>query len=168
MSLGFEQESEFGKLMRSVTNKAMRHTEPVRLKYGAAHRIRIEADAHLYSGDQARQAEYYLRAAMYKYVLAQVSLEQLWALSYDRRDRMIEDALEQSLQRLTVDDEETLGIAFSLEQYLFIARSVIDFLKLYICYFLRAPHAGSMSSKSFMTSLERVADREPRATHVHE
>ncbi len=168
MSLGFEKEKEFGNLLRSLTRNAIRHTEPLRLKYAAAHGIRIEEDAHLYSHDQVRQAEYYLQATMHKYLLAQVSLEQLWALSYDRRDRMIDDALDRSLQRLTADDEETLGIAFGLEQFLLVSRTLIDFVKLYICRLLRAPHKGSMSSKSFMTALERIADDDPRATPIRD
>lgn len=106
---------------------------------------------------------------MYKFLLAQISLEQLWALSYDRRDRMITGAFENCLRRLDADDdEEMLGITFGLEQYLLLSRTVVDFFKLYICQLLRAPHTGTMSSKSFSRALRQISAEDSRATSILE
>lgn len=164
MTLGFELTNNLGTAMRQVAQKATEVSGPLRSKYLEAHAVCVEQE--LYTGDQLRQADYFLRAAMYKFALAQVSLEQLWTLSYDRRDRMISDALEGSLRRLEADDGETFGIVFGLEQYLLISRTVVDFFKTYICYLLRAPHSGSMSSKSFKKALRSVEDSDARAVQV--
>ncbi len=153
-------------MMRSVTRNASHTTEPLRMKYFEAHKSRTNRDSEAYTGDQLQQADYYLRATMYKSVLAQVSLEQLWALSYDRRDRMITGVFENCLRQLGADDEEMLGIAFGLEQYLLLSRTVVDFFKLYICQLLRAPHTGMMSSKSFTRALRQVSTEDPRAMSV--
>ena len=166
MTLGFELANEFGASMRHVVDAAAKVSGPLWSKYLEAHAVRVEEDAELYEDDQLRQADYFLRAALYKFKLSKVSLEQLWALSYDRRDRMITDALEGSLRQLDAEDDETFGIVFGLEQYLLISRTVVDFFKIYICYLLRASHTGSMNSKRFRTALGSLDDS--RAAQVLE
>ena len=164
MRLGFEHANEFGTAMRRVVDAAADVSGPLWSKYLEAHAVRVEEDAELYEGDQLQQANDFLRAALYKFKLSQVSLEQLWALSYDRRDRMITGALEGSLRKFDAEDGETFGIAFGLEQYLLISRTVVDFFKIYICYLLRASHAGAMKSSKFRKALGSLED--PRAEQV--
>ena len=103
MTLGFELANAFGASMRQVVEAAAKVSGPLSSKYLEAHAVRVETDAELYEDDQLRQADYFLRAALYKLQLSQVSLEQFWALSYDRRDRMITEALEGSLRKLDAE-----------------------------------------------------------------
>lgn len=51
--------------MRQVVDAAAKVSGPLWSKFLEAHAVRVEEDAELYEGDQLRQADYFLRAALY-------------------------------------------------------------------------------------------------------
>jgi len=65
-------------------------------------------------------------------------------------------ALENSLDRLTVTDDELLLVSFVFEGFLFQARSFVDFYMIYVCLFLKTGQHGSMSVDRFFKALDRV------------
>jgi hypothetical protein len=82
-------------------------------------------------------------------------LEQLWSLSDTKRQELLY-ALQNSLDRLDVSDDELLLISFVFEGFLFQARAFLDFYMLYLCLFLKTGHRGSISTKKFLKALEQV------------
>jgi hypothetical protein len=130
---------------------------------GALLKLQAMQDAYFtrtniaYSSSEKEAIQYYLNALKHKLYMATLSLEQLWALSYKTRDRLYE-AVVQSLDRLDVSEDELALISFAFDTFPFHARSYIDFYMLYICYFLRTGHEGSISRDRFRKALQRVSD----------
>ena len=117
--------------------------------------IYCNRNSNLYTTEELDQLQYYLRAVIYKFYLATLSLEQLWSLSHTKRDALLE-TLENSLDKLECSDDELLLISFGLESLLFQGRAFLDFYMLYLCVFLRTDHEGSISRSKFNKALEGV------------
>ncbi len=115
----------------------------------------LQGNSALYTPDDVQQIQYFLGAVAYKFHLANLSLEQLWSLSHSKRDELFY-ALQNSLDRLDVSDDELLLTSFALEGFLFQARSFLDFYMLYLCLFLKTGHQGSMSKEKFFKALKRA------------
>ena len=121
-------------------------------KVCAMQAIYCKRSGSVYTQEELNQLRYYLQAAIYKFYLATLSLEQLWSLSHTKRDELLE-TLENSLDRLECSDDELLLMSFALEGFLFQGRAFLDFYMLYLCLFLRTGHKGSISRSSFNKAL---------------
>lgn len=117
--------------------------------------IYLRRNAALYTHEEIQQVEYYFKTVVYKFHLANLSLEQLWSLSEVKRQELFH-ALENSLDRLDVSDDELLLISFVFETFLFQARSFLDFYMLYLCVFLKTGYQGRMSKDRFFKALDMV------------
>lgn len=115
----------------------------------------LQRSSQLHTEAEAREIRYYLNAVLYKFTLADLSLEQLWAMSMDTRAGLV-DALENSLDRLDITDEDLLLISFALECALLQSRAFLDFHMVYVCLVLKADHRGAMSGDKFARALGRV------------
>lgn len=143
--------------LRTLLSKTRKYADSFPKKVQAMQGIYLGRNTGLYTSGELQQLRYYLRAAMYKFYLATLGLEQLWALSHTKRDELVE-ALQNSLDRLECSDDELLLMSFALENFLFQARSFLDFYMLYLCLLLRAGHEGSMSRKRFYKALGNAGD----------
>ncbi len=154
-------------LVRSVRRQADIPTQKVQVMQ----EIYLKKHPELYAEAEQNQLRYYLQAVAYKFHIANLSLEQLWALSEDKRGKLFY-ALENGLDRLDVSDDELLAICFAFEGFLFQATSFLDFYMLYICILLKSDHQGSISKDKFFKALDRVS-RDPdqfladKANRVH-
>jgi hypothetical protein len=128
-------------------------------KIQAMQEIYINKHPNLYSAEEIGKLGYYLKAVSYKFHLSNLSLELLWALSDTKRGELFQ-AVENSLDKLEVSDNELLSISFGLEGFLLQARTLLDFYMIYLCMFLKTGHQGSMSTKTFLKELKKV-DQEP-------
>ncbi len=117
----------------------------------------LQSHQDLFSDEEKEFVRYYLRASIYKFYLANLSLEQLWALSVNKRFELF-DAIKNSLDSLDCSDDELLLISLSFEEFLFIARSFLDFYMLYICIFIPTGHRGKISRKIFFKALANVKE----------
>ena len=149
---------EYWKISRGLQvllKNGRRHVDIPLRKLQAMQDVYLQKNPGLYTPDELEQIQYYLRAIAYKLHLASLSLEQLWSLSDTKRQELFY-ALENSLDRLNVSDDELLLISFVFEGFLFQATSFLDFYMLYICSFLKTDHRGSMSRKKFFKALDKV------------
>jgi hypothetical protein len=143
--------------VQSLIKSGKRYADVPLKKINEMQEIFLHRNSRLYTKEEQNQLHYYLKAVAFKFHLANLSLEQLWALSMDKRQKLL-FALENSLDRLDVSDEELLAISFVFESFLFQATSFLDFYMLYICHLLKSGHQGSISKKRFFKALVRVSD----------
>ncbi|MCB0262493.1 MAG: hypothetical protein R3C41_02630 [Calditrichia bacterium] len=139
----------------ALTVESKDHAEIPLQKIIAMQDIYLKNNPTLYTQKQIKQLDYYLKAVAYKFQLTTISLEQLWSLSYMKR-RELDYALKNSLDRLDVFDNELIMVSFVLEGFLFQSRSLIDFLMLYICFFLKTGHQGSITKSKFYKELDKT------------
>lgn len=143
--------------LQTLLKNARRHADIPLQKLQAMQEIYLQKHPGLYSEEELQHIRYYLKAVAYKFHLANLSLEQLWSLSDTKRQELLY-ALENSLDRLDVSDDELLLISFVLEGFLFQARAFLDFYMLYICLFLKTGHQGSISKERFFKALNKVKE----------
>jgi hypothetical protein len=141
--------------LQTLLKDGRRHADIPLLKLQAMQDIYLQKNPSLYTAGELQQIRHYLKAVAYKFHLANLSLEQLWSLSDTKRQELVY-ALENSLDRLDVSDDEVLLISFVFEGFLFQARSFLDFYMLYICLFLKTGHQGTMSTERFFKALDKV------------
>lgn len=143
--------------LKILLSETRRYADSLPQKVLAMQEIYLERNGNLYTANELQQLRYYLKAVVYKFYLATLSLEQLWSLSHTKRDELVE-VLQNSLDKLECSDDELLLISFALENFLFQGRSFLDFYMLYFCLFLRTGHQGSMSRSKFNKALENAED----------
>jgi hypothetical protein len=117
----------------------------------------------IYIPEEIERVQYYLRAVSYKFQLANLSLEQLWALSETKREELY-SALENSLDRLDVSDDELLLISFAFEGVLFQVMACLEFYMLYLCFFLQllpVDYRGKMTTSKFFGVLAESQEDDP-------
>jgi len=141
-----------------------RYADDFPQKLEAMQGIYLQRNPTLYTQAEKQQLRYYLKAVSHKFYLATLSLEQLWALSYTKREELVY-ALQNSLDKLECSDDELLLSSFSLEGFLLQSRTFLDFYMLYICFILRTEHKGKISADRFRKELENV-QQEPLATRA--
>jgi hypothetical protein len=143
---------EIGKTLLQATegivNKVHEQTEPMFLKLQRMQEIYLNKNNALYSHSHIDQIKRHLQSVTYKFVLTDIHLEQLWALSLISRSNLWK-ALDDSHDRLEWNDNQlVIGYVF-LESFLFQARSFIDIFFRYICLLMGDEKFGKMSSKKF-------------------
>jgi hypothetical protein len=152
----FEQQ-KVAKGLQILLSETRKQADSFPPKLHAMQAIYCERSGNLYTTEELSQLQYYLRAVIYKFHLATLSLEQLWSLSHTKRDELLE-ALENSLDRLECSDDELLLMSFALEGFLLQGKAFLDFYMLYLCLFLRTGHAGSISRSKFNKAMEGVGE----------
>lgn len=141
--------------LQTLLSETRRYADSFPQKLQAMQEIYLQRNSDLYSKVELQQLRYYLKAVSYKFYLATLSLEQLWALSHTKRNNLFY-ALQNGLDRLECSDDELLLSSFALESFLFQSRAFLDFCMLYICLFLRTGHTGKMSREKFGKELAKV------------
>ena len=144
-----------------LAEKAQRDMQPTVEKTRAAHRIYVGKNASLYTDDEIKIIQHFLDAFLYKFQLANFSLEQLWTI----RDAKVEANLMNVVRNLVVsleltDIEQFLQSHF-FEQYLFQSRTCTEFYMLYIALLLQTGHQGHMSHTKFFKRLTGLPKSHP-------
>ena len=118
----------------------------------------LMSNAALYSNNERETVRYFLDAFLYKYQLANYSLEQLWAIRDAKVEVNILEIARNSITTLDLTNDEVFLQSHNLEQFLFQSRSCLDFYMLYLAHRFRTGHEGSMSSERFY---KRLANAKP-------
>jgi len=153
----FDNQEKIAEGMKLLQIAVRRHAIASYLKLQAMQEAYLSRTNVAYTPEERKAIEYFLSAVIHKFHLASLSLEQLWAMSDDTRGGLVE-AIELSLDRLEVSEDELPVISFAFDTFLFHARAFIDFSMLYICYFLRTGHEGSISQDRFKKELAKVTE----------
>ena len=160
---------EISRALHLLMKDCRRDVDASLQKLQAMQDICTERSRGRYTPCEVERLQYYLQGVRYKFHLANLSLEQLWSLSHTKRETLFY-ALQNSLDRLDVSDDELLLISFVFEGFLFQAMSFLDFYMLYICLFLKTGHQGSMTRQRFFAALARVSEASfaAKAKEVHD
>lgn len=127
-------------------------------KMTAMQDIFLKQNKSLYSGEEERQIRYSLKTVNFKFQLFTLNLENLWVISEKGRSQLI-DALENSLDKLSIDDGDLLAASLILENLLFQGVAFLEIYMLYLLQILGTGHKGYMSSpKKFFKNLKTVAN----------
>lgn len=153
---------EIAKGLQVLLKETRRYANDFPQKLEAMQEVYLQRNPTLYTQAEEQELCYYVKAVSYKFYLATLSLEQLWALSYTKREELFY-ALQNSLDKLECSDDEVLLSSFALESFLLQSRTFLDFYMLYICLVLHTGHKGSISTDTFRKELKKV-QREPLAT----
>lgn len=137
----------------SVLRQGRRQAEPQLVKLRQMQHTYLERNPRLYSARHSDQIQRTFEAVEHKFYLNYIHLEELWVLSEEARVDLF-DALANSLDRLTWDeDQQVLGSLF-LESFLFQARSFLDVFMFYICLVMGIEDPGYMKVQKFYNYME--------------
>jgi len=153
---------EIARGLQVLLEGTRRYADHFPQKLEAMQGIYLQRNPTLYTPAEEQELCYYVKVVSYKFYLATLSLEQLWALSYTKREELVY-ALQNSLDKLECSDDEVLLSSFALESFLLQGRTFLDIYMLYICLVLRTGHKGKISTKRFRKELKKV-QQEPLAT----
>jgi hypothetical protein len=152
-----QRQRQIAQGLKALQDETSSYTRDSYLKLKKMQDIYFSRTTIKYSSEERQIIEYYLNALIHKFHMATLALEQLWALSYDKRDNIFE-TIEQSLDRLTVNESEYALISFTFDTFLFHSRTYIDFFMLYICFILKTGHEGSISQSKFQKALDKASE----------
>ena len=111
--------------VQSLIKSGKRYADVPLKKINEMQEIFLHRNSRLYTKEEQNQLRYHLKAVAFKFHLANLKLEQLWALSMDKRQKSL-FALENSLDRLDVSDEELLAISFVFEYFLKVQIHIVS------------------------------------------
>ncbi len=148
--------------LMSLVKLAQKNMEPTVLKTKAAQETYLANNRGIYEDDEIATLQYFLDAFLYKFQLANFSLEQLWTIRDAKVVENLHEIIRNSISTLDLTNNEVFLQSFLLEQFLFQGRSYLDFTMLYIAHFLRTGHEGSMSTKTFYNRLAKAEPCSPR------
>ena len=152
----WDTRTRFHKAALRLAIDAQKNMEPTVLKTKAAQEIYLRNSATLYSDRETETVRYFLDAFLYKYQLANYSLEQLWSIRDTKLEDNILEIARNSTVSLELSADEVFLMSHTFEQFLFQSRSCLDFFMLYIAHLFRTGHEGSMSTEKFYKRLSNV------------
>ncbi len=150
-----------GKLLLQATeeivNEVNKKTEPMFLKLQRMQEVYLNQNSALYSHSQIDEIKHHLESVKLKFILTDIHLEQLWALSMVSRSNLWK-AMDKSIDKLEwTNNQSVIGYVF-LESFLFQARSFIDIFFGYICLLMGKEKTVMMSQKKFTSFMRSIGE----------
>ena len=159
----FETRINHYKASIRLIQKSQRDMNATVVKTSKAQEVYLHKNSIHYSDDELATIRYFLDAFLYKYQLANYSLEQLWAIRDAKVESNILSIARNSITSLDLTNEEVFLQSHCLEQFLFQSRSSLDFFMLYLAHLFRTGHVGSMSTEKFYKRLLKAQPDQLRA-----
>ena len=149
-------QNNYYKASMELAKKAQKDMEFTVRKTTEAQEVYLHKSSKIYSEDEIANIRYFLDALLYKYQLANYSLEQLWVMRDAKVEASLFEIFNNSITSLKLTDNEVFLQSHILEQFLFQGRSYLDFYMLYLAYFLRTGHTGAISTDNFYRRLTKA------------
>lgn len=150
-----------GKLLlqatEAIVNRVRGKMDPVFFKLQRMQEIYLNRNRLLYSEPHKQRIRRHFESVAYKFLLTDIQLEQLWALSEDARLSLWK-ALDNSLGKLGWNDNQLISGSVFLESFLFEARSFIDVFLFYVCLLMGYEKPGMMSAKKFYSRMKSTQE----------
>ncbi len=144
-----------------ATTRAYADSFPSKLT--AMQSIYLEKNQESYSGEHQRQLDYYLRAFSYKFYLAALHLEQLWAITHGRGiDITLYRVLLVACDTHDTSNDEKLLSAFLIEDSIIQSAAFYDFFGLYIWSFfdLDFPKGFHFTERKLVRELKEIRNQD--------
>jgi len=140
----------------NLIQRTLKDTKPFAEKSTGALEFFLRKNPQLYPEDALKNVRYFFDAFLYKFQLANISLEQLWSIRDAKVENNIIGIARNSIVSLELTNNEVILQSHVFEQFLFQSRSCLDFYMLYLAHFLRTGHKGPMSTAKFYKRLSRA------------
>ncbi len=143
--------------LKTLSDQCSKNTENMVHKINIMQDIYLARNHDLYGEEEIKLIRYYMQTTLYKFHLAGMSLEQLWLLSMLKRNELWV-AIDNSINKLDISDQELNMISFVFENFLFQSKSFLDFMMIFINLVLKTNHKGFISQKKFYKYLKSQND----------
>ena len=147
--------NEIAQGLHALMSDTKLHADIPLQKLSAMQDIYFDRNPGVHSRKEVDGLHYYLQAVSYKFHLTILHLEQIWALSEEKR-LQAPYVLANSFDRLETSDSELLAISFAFEGFLLQSRTFLDFYMIYVCRFVKSGFNGSMTFERFFKNLSRA------------
>jgi hypothetical protein len=141
--------------VRSIADNAPRKLEAMQEVY-------FERNLSNHSEEEQTLLRGRLQACNYKWFLSSLSLEQLWAMSDERRLQLTQGALQLAPDADPLAEDNLMLISFAYEGFLLQARSFLDYYMKYLCLFLEGRDINKISSTKFRKCMKTQNVRFPQ------
>ena len=163
----FQIRENYYKASIKLVQKSQKDMGPTVTKTTKAQEVYLRNNSEIYTEDEIEKIRYFLGAFLYKFQLANYSLEQLWTIRDAKVEQNLFDIVRNSIDSLELTNDEVFLQSHVLEQFLFQSRACLDFFMLYLAHFLRTGHEGSMSQDKFYKRLKGShPDLSDKATRI--
>ena len=149
----FNKSVQHYKTTVELVKKAQRDMEPTVVKATKAQEVYLRNNCDIYTQDETEAIRYFLDAFLYKYQVANFSLEQLWVMRDAKVEGNILDIVRNTIVSLDLTKDEVFLQSHYLEQFLFQSRSCLDFFMLFLTKILRTKSVLNMSVDKFYSAL---------------
>jgi hypothetical protein len=162
MLVDADHEGQIVDAMQAILRNVHRYTDNSPKKVREMLEVYLCRHQGDYGEEEKKQIRYSLDVTFFKFYMAAISLEQLWALNVTARANLLQ-ALENSLDRIDCSDDDLLLASYALECCLFEANSFLDIYMFYISQLLGKPRVGNMTKDRFYKDVQSVSDGRFRA-----
>jgi hypothetical protein len=150
-------------LTRSVNSYATSIYEKLR----AMEQIYLERNP-TYSEVEQNQIKYFGQAFAYKFHLANLHLEELWALNHlGSQSYTLKEVLNNIFDMHHFSDDNLLLPSLVIEGFIIQGTAFLDFYMLYMCSIFNVSETSHLSGKKFIEALGRIED-EPFKTRAEQ
>ena len=167
----FDSQTKIAAGLHTLLHTTQSYTEALPQKLGAMEATYLRSNPGLYDATEERRLQYFREAFCYKFYVAAMHLEQLWALTHNRRDDFsLEHVLSNVFDNHKTSDGDLLLYSFALEPFIVQGIAFLDFYMLYVCCVFQIQETSYLSGRKLLKALQQI--QEPpfatRATSVRE
>lgn len=119
----------------------------------------LRVNPHLYDNIEKDKLKYYREAFSYKFYLATMHLEQMWALKHiGQIDFTLRQVLENLLDLHKTTEDDVLLFSFAFEGFIVQGNAFLDFYLLYLCNIFKIIETNHMSSRKLLKALDGIEE----------
>jgi hypothetical protein len=153
----FDEQTEIAAGLHTLLRTTQSYTEALPQKLGAMEGIYLRSNPTLYDDTEEQRLQYFREAFCYKFYVATMHLEQLWALTYNRRDDFsLEQVLSNIFDNHKTSDEDLLLYSFALEAFIVQGNAFLDFYMLYVCCVFQIQETSYFPGKKLLKALQQI------------
>ena len=117
----------------------------------------LKANPQLYNDTEKEKIKYFREAFSYKFYLATMHLEQIWALSHIRKtDYPLNKILENIFDLHRTTENDILLLPSAIEGFIVQGNAFLDFYLLYLCHIFKIKNTNYMSGQKLLGALDEV------------
>lgn len=155
----FKEQERIAAGLQSLLQTTESYSKSLPDKLDAMESIYLQRNPALYNTGEKQRLQYFRGAFAYKFYIATMHLEQLWALTHSREsDISLEQILSNILDDHQTSNEELLLYSFALEGFIVEGNSFLDFYMLYLCFIFQIEKTEYLSGKKFLAALQKVQE----------
>lgn len=155
----FQEQARIAVGLQSLLQTTQSYSKTLPEKLNAMESIYLQHNPTMYNTIEKKRLQYFREAFTYKFYIATMHLEQLWALTHSREsDISLEQILSNILDDHQTSNAELLLYSFAFEGFIVEGNSFLDFYMLYLCFIFQFKRTERLSGKKFLAALQGVQE----------